>query len=82
LYFFTLPRKAGQLIQLVRLPGLCVVGLAECPQVESVPPPFPFNFSLAPLSWSPDGDFAAFAYPDDPNGTPYKLWLLIPANMG
>jgi Tol biopolymer transport system component len=79
LYFFTLPRKAGQLIQLVRLPGMCVVGLAECPQVESVAPPFPLNFSLTPLSWSPDGNFAAFAYPDDPNGTPYKLWLFDPA---
>jgi hypothetical protein len=79
LYFFTLPRQAGQSIQLVRLPGLCVVGLAECPQLESVSAPFPFNFSLTPLSWSPDGTFAAFAYPDDPNGTPYKLWLFDPA---
>jgi len=79
LYFFTLPHQASQSIQLVRLPGLCVVGLAECPQLESVTAPFPFNFSLTPLSWSPDGNFAAFAYPDDPNGTPYKLWLFDPA---
>ena len=79
LYFFTLPHQAGQSIHLVRLPGMCVVGIAECPQLESVSAPFPFDFSLTPLSWSPDGSFAAFAYPDDPNGTPYKLWLFDPA---
>ena len=79
LYFFTLPHRSGQSIQLVRLPGMCVVGLAECPQLESLVAPFPFDFSLTPLSWSPDGNFAAFAYPDDPNGTPYKLWLFDPA---
>jgi WD40-like Beta Propeller Repeat len=79
LYFFTLPHLAGQAIELVRLPGMCVVGSAECPEVESIIAPFPFNFSLTPLSWSPDGNFAAFAYPDDPNGTPYKLWLFDPA---
>jgi len=79
LYFFKLPHQSNQSIQLVRLPGLCVVGLAECPHLESVSAPFPFNFSLTPLSWSPDGNFAAFAYPDDPNGTPYKLWLFDPA---
>jgi WD40 repeat protein len=79
LYFFTLPHEASQSIELVRLPGLCVVGLAECPQLESVSAPFPFNFSLTSLSWSPDGDFAAFAYPNDPNGTPYKLWVFDPS---
>ena len=79
LYFFMLPHQSGRSIQLVRLPGLCVVGLAECPQLESVIAPFPFDFSLTPLAWSPDGNFAAFAYPDDPNGTPYKLWLFDPA---
>jgi hypothetical protein len=79
LYFFTLPHQASQSVQLVRLPGLCVVGLAECPQAESVLPPFPFDFSLTPLSWSRDGNFATFAYSDDPNGTPYKLWLFDPA---
>ena len=79
LYFFTLPHQASQSIELVRLPGLCVVGLAECPQLETVTVPFPFNFSLTPLSWSPDGNFAALAYPDDPNGTPYKLWLFDPS---
>ena len=78
LYFFTLPHQAGQSVQLVRLPGLCVVGLAECPQLQAITPPFPFNFSLTPFSWSPDGNLAAFAYPDNPNGTPYKLWIFDP----
>ena len=79
LYFFTLPHQAGQSVQLVRLSGMCAAGLAACPQLESVVAPFPFDFSLTPLAWSPDGNFAAFAYPDDPDGTPYKLWLYDPA---
>lgn len=79
LYFFTLPRQSGQPAALVRLPGLCVASLAECPEVESLTAPFPFDFTLTPLSWSPDGNVASFAYPDDPDGTPYKLWLFDPA---
>jgi hypothetical protein len=80
LYFFVLPHQAGQTAQLDRLPGMCVVGLAPCPAPEAVTPPFPFNFSLTPLTWSRDGNFAAFAYPDNPEGTPYKLWLFDPAS--
>ena len=79
LYFFTLPHQAGQPASLVRLPGMCVVGEAECPELEPVETPFPFNFTLTALSWSPNGNFAAFAYPDTPSGTPYKLWLFDPA---
>ena len=79
LYFFTLPHKPGENIQLVRLPGSCVEALAACPQLESVAAPFPFNFNLSPLAWSPDGKLAAFAYPDNANGTPYKLWIFDPA---
>lgn len=79
LYFFTLPHQAGQTVQLVRLPGLCSVGLAKCPQLEVVKTPFSFKFSLTALAWSPDGNFAAFAYPDNADGTPYKLWLFDPA---
>jgi Tol biopolymer transport system component len=33
---------------------------------------------LTELRWSPDGNLAAFAYPDDPNGTPQKLWQFDP----
>ncbi|MBI5838481.1 MAG: PD40 domain-containing protein [Chloroflexi bacterium] len=79
LYFFTLPHQAGQSAQLVRLPGSCAVGLAPCPQLETVSVPFPFNFNLSALSWPPDGRLAAFAYSDNPNGTPTKLWLFDPA---
>ncbi len=79
LYFFTLPHQAGQSVQLVRLPGSCVVGGATCPQLETIAAPFPFSFNLNSLAWSPDGKLAAFAYPDNVNGTPYKVWLLDPA---
>lgn len=79
LYFFELPRTSNQTARLVRLPGLCSVGETQCPKLEPVVPPFPFSFSLTALSWSPDGNLAAFAYPDNPNGTPYKLWIFDPA---
>ena len=78
LYFFTVPHHINQSAQLVRLPGMCVTGLATCPAVEAVAAPFPFDFTLTQLSWSPDGDFAAFAYPDNTDGHPYKLWLFDP----
>ncbi len=79
LYFFILPHKSGGNAQLVRLPGSCVEGLAACPPLQSVAAPFAFNFNLSPLAWSPDGKLAAFAYPDNINGTPYKLWVFDPA---
>jgi Tol biopolymer transport system component len=79
LYFFTLPHQSAQSPQMVRLPGSCVVGLSACPQLESLPAPFPFSFNLSPLAWSPDGAFAAFAYSDNVNGTPTKLWTFDPS---
>jgi hypothetical protein len=79
LYFFTLPHQAGQSAQMVRLPGSCVIGTVSCPQLENVTVPFAFNFNLSALSWSPDGKLAAFAYPDNPNGTPTKLFIFDPA---
>ncbi len=78
LYFFTLPHQGSQTAQLVHLPGLCAVGQAECPPLESVKTPFPFNFTLSPLAWSSDGKAAAFAYPDNQAGTPQKLWVYDP----
>lgn len=78
LYFFTLPHQPGGSVQLVRLPGACVTGGAACPQLESIPAPFAFNFNLSALAWSPDGSLAAFAYPDHASGTPYKLWIFEP----
>jgi hypothetical protein len=78
LYFFTLPHQGSQTAELVRIPGQCAVGLAECPPLESVKMPFPFNFTLNPLAWSPDGNAAAFAYPDNEAGSPQKLWVYDP----
>ena len=78
LYFFTLPHQAGRSAELVRMPGLCAVGEAKCPRLESVKPPYPFNFTLNPISWSPDGNYGAFAYPDSEAGSPQKLWLFDP----
>ncbi|MFN8412714.1 MAG: hypothetical protein U0Z26_10035 [Anaerolineales bacterium] len=75
LYFFLQPRQAGQSIQLAKVSGVCVYD-ANCPPMEIVKVPFAFNFTLEPLSWSPDGKHAAFSYSDHPNGTPTKLWLL------
>jgi dipeptidyl aminopeptidase/acylaminoacyl peptidase len=77
LYFFLQPRQAqsGQPIQLTHVAGACVSDSAQCPPLEVIPVPFALNFTINALSWSPDGRFAAFAYSDDPNGTPSKLWL-------
>ncbi len=74
LYFFYQPRQQGQSIQLVKVSGTCIFD-ANCPPLEVIPVPFPFNFTINALSWSPDGKFAAFSYSDQPNGTPTKLWL-------
>ena len=79
LYFFTLPHQAGQSIHLVRVSASCVTRAGECPPVQTVSVPFPFNFTLTALSWSPDGSKAAFAYSDNPNGTPSKLFVFDPA---
>lgn len=74
LYFFYQPRQQGQSIQLVKVSGTCVFDV-NCPPLEVVPVPFPFNFTINALSWSPDGKYATFSYSDQPNGTPTKLWL-------
>ena len=78
LYFFLQPRQAGQSIQLVRVSGVCIFSAENCPPVEEVKVPFPFNFTISPLSWSPDGKLAAFSYSDNLNGTPTKMWLFDP----
>jgi Tol biopolymer transport system component len=75
LYFFLQPRKQGESIQLVKVSGVCVYDSAACPPMEKIAVPFPFNFTINALAWSPDGKFAAFSYSDAPNGTPTKLWL-------
>ena len=75
LYFFLQPRAQGQSIELVKVSGVCVYDPANCPPMEKIAVPFPFNFTINALSWSPDGKYAAFSYSDQPNGTPTKLWL-------
>jgi len=46
--------------KIVRLPGSCVLALAECPAPEDVPVPFQIYFnSWQPMAWSPDGKVAA-----------------------
>jgi len=79
LYFFMLPHQTSQSAQLARLSGACATRTAPCPPLETVQTPFPFNFNLHALAWSPDGKFAAFSYSDQPNGTPTKLWLFDPS---
>lgn len=75
IYFFYQPRKQGESIRLVKVSGVCVFDPAQCPPLETILVPFPFNFTINALAWSPDGRFAAFSYSDHPNGTPTKLWL-------
>ncbi len=79
LYFFLQPHQAGQSIQLAQVSGVCVFDSVNCPPMQIVNAPFAFNFTINALSWSPDGKFAAFAYSDQPNGTPTKLWLFDPS---
>ncbi len=79
LYFFLQPRQASGKIELARVSGVCVFDAAACPPVQKIAVPFPLTFTLNPLSWSPDGSLAAFAYPDNAEGTPQKLFLFDPA---
>ncbi len=79
LYFFLMPHQAGKSIQLVKVSGTCIFEPVNCPPMQIVDVPFPFNFTINPLSWSPDGMYAAFSYSDNVNGTPTRLWLFDPA---
>ena len=79
LYFFIFDHNYGhETTKLVRLPGSCVVGQAACPEPVNIPTPVPFNFSLTPLAWSPDGKVAAYAYPVDSNGDKTALSIFDP----
>jgi len=77
-YFFFMPHQAGASIQLAKVSGVCVFDSQNCPPLEIVNVPFPFNFTINALSWSPDGSHAAFSYSDNANGSPTKLWLFDP----
>jgi Tol biopolymer transport system component len=80
LYFFLMPRQAGTSIQLAKVSGVCVFDSVNCPLMQTVNVPFQFNFTINALGWSPDGQYAAFSYSDNTNGTPTKLWLFDPAS--
>ncbi|MCA1899593.1 MAG: hypothetical protein LDL50_02670 [Chloroflexi bacterium] len=80
LYFFLMPHQSGAAIRLAKVSGFCVFDPANCPPMQIVNAPFPFNFAINPLAWSPDGQYAAFAYSDYSDGTPTKLWLFDPVS--
>lgn len=75
IYFFLQPHRQGESIRLAKVSGQCVFDSANCPPLEIIPVPFPFNFTINALAWSPGGRYAAFSYSDQPGGTPTKLWL-------
>lgn len=78
-YFFIFDHKYGnETTKLVRLPGSCVTGQTPCPKPETITPPFGLNFSLTPLVWSPDGKYAALAYPVSQDGNTANLFLFDP----
>jgi len=78
-YFFITDHEYGnETTKLVRLPGSCVAGETPCPEPETITPPFGLNFSLTPLVWSPDGKYAAVAYPVSEDGQTTDLFLLDP----
>jgi len=81
-YFFVADHVYGnETTKLVRLPGSCVVGEISCPEPETITPPFGLNFSLAPLAWSPNGKYAALAYPVSEDGQTTDLFLFDPENQ-
>ena len=78
-YFFINDNKnENGTIKLVRLPGSCVIGQNACPQPETIPTPFPLNFSLTPLVWSPDKKKAAYAFPTSSDGNKTELFIFDP----
>ena len=78
-YFFITDHNYGnETTELVRLPGSCVAGQATCPEPELITPPFGLNFSLMPLVWSPNGNYAAVAYPVSEDGNTATLFLFDP----
>jgi hypothetical protein len=78
-YFFITDHNYGnEATTLVRLPGSCVTGQTPCPKPETIVPPFGLNFSLTPLVWSPNGKYAALAYPVSQDGNRSTLFLFDP----
>ena len=82
-YFFIFDHAYGnETTKLVRLPGSCVTSQIPCPEPETItPPPFGLNFSLTPLVWSPNGKYAALAYPLSPDGNTADMFLFDPSKQ-
>ncbi|MGD8406873.1 MAG: hypothetical protein PVJ21_24655 [Anaerolineales bacterium] len=81
-YFYIFDHEYGdETTKLVRLPGSCVAGKVLCPEPEPIASPFDLNFSLTPLVWSPDGNYAAVAYPVSEDGNAATLFLFDPDNQ-
>lgn len=78
-YFFITDHIYGnETTKLVRLPGSCVTGQISCPEPETIITPFGLTFSLTSLVWSPNGKYAAFAYPVSHDGNIAGLFLFDP----
>jgi dipeptidyl aminopeptidase/acylaminoacyl peptidase len=81
-YFFIFDHNYGnEKTNLVWLPASCVTGQNACPKLEEISTPFPLNFSLTPLVWSPDGRIAAYAYPISQDGNKAGLFLFNPIKL-
>ncbi|MGB7875214.1 MAG: hypothetical protein WBL25_12585, partial [Anaerolineales bacterium] len=80
-FFITDHVYRNETTNLVRLPGSCVAGQTACPEPEPITPPFGLNFSLTPLVWSPNGKYAAVAYPVSLEGNTATLFLFDPENQ-
>jgi len=78
-FFFVSGHENGnEIFNLVLLSGSCVTGLTSCPEPERINLPFELNFGLAYLIWSPDGRFAALAYPVNQEERTTELFLFDP----
>lgn len=64
-----------RVMQLIRLPASCVIGVSDCPKPEVIKTPVELTFSLQPLVWSPTRNEAAWAYPVNTDGRIWTLYL-------
>jgi hypothetical protein len=81
-YFYTFNHEYGnETTRLMRLPGSCVAGRIPCPEPETITAPADLNFSLTPLVWSLNGNYAAVAYPVSQDGNASTLFLFDPGKM-
>jgi len=78
-YFFVSGHENGnEIFNFVRLPGSCVIGETPCPEPETINLPFGLNYGLGYPVWSPDGQYAALAYPINQGDRLSELFLFDP----